>query len=795
MEMPFEIFFSCAPEDEDWQKKLEIHLSPLKRQGLIRTWHVYKTLPGSEWATELEKQLASAQIILLLISPDFINSEECWSNQLRQAIERHQAGEVRVIPVLVRPTANLDETPLVPLQMLPRNKKPLSSSRNKDAAFAKVAEDIRTVIKDLQNKPVNNASVSDTRDLWNVPFRQNAFFTGREDVLARLRTTLEKALAAALSQLIAVQGLGGVGKTQTAVEYAYRYRDSYQAILWVKSETAEVLAENFAALARVLDLPEQNEREQVRVIAAVKRWLDSHGLWLLIFDNADDPLIIGEYLPQKSSGHILLTTRASATGAVGIAQKIELMPMSQHEGALLLLRRAGVLSAMGLLEEAEITDRQHAESIVGLLGGLPLALDQAGAYLEETGVHISAYPALYQQERAALLRRGSSSTAHEPVATTWSLAFEQLARSNEAALELMYVCAFLAPDAIPEELFLSKPSVFSANLQAVVKDRYRFNNAIADLRKYALISRNPSIGSFSVHRLVQAVIQDGMDEDRQKGWTRIAILCVNEFFLFGEPGPWLRSQGIFPHALICIEYIKRWGLTFFEAGQLLNTTGFYLYNRGQYNEVEPLYQEALALFKKLLGDEQLAIAANLNNLALLYDAQGKYEQAEPFFQEALFLYKKLLRPEHPLTAQSLNNLANLYCAQGKYEQAEALYREALSLFRKLLGTEHPDTAQSLNNLAVLYHNQGKYEQAELLHQEALSLRKKLLGTEHPAIAQSLDNLAVLYHNQGKYEEAQPLYQQALEIYEASLGPDHPRTRYVRENYARLQRRMQKLPEE
>ena len=168
------------------------------------------------------------------------------------------------------------------------------------------------------------------------------------------------------------------------------------------------------------------------------------------------------------------------------------------------------------------------------------------------------------------------------------------------------------------------------------------------------------------------------------------------------------------------------------------------YSQGRYEQAEPLYEQALGLRRKLLGEDHPDVTASLNNLARLSYSQGRYEQAEPLYEQALALRRQLLGEDHPDVTASLNNLAYLYYSQGRYEQAEPLYEQALALRRQLLGEDHPDVASSLNNLAELYRSQGRYEQAEPLYEQALALRRQLLGEDHPDVASSLNNLAELY---------------------------------------------------
>ncbi len=286
--------------------------------------------------------------------------------------------------------------------------------------------------------------------IWNVPYRRNLFFTGREDVLAHLYTVLRSSKAAALTQ--AISGLGGIGKTQIAVEYAYRSHDHYQAIFWVNASTRDALSADFVILAVLLSLPEQHEQDQDIVVRAVKRWLSTHKHWLLILDNVDDLDMIVDFLPMHGRGDVLLTTRLQASGT--IAQSIEVEKMGLDEGVTFLLRRTKVIAPGASLDEAMKENQAQAAEIVAVLDGLPLALDQAGAYIEETRCGLSQYLSLYGTRRKELLlRRGRFPVDHpNSVVATWSLSFQQVEQESLAAADLLHILAFLNPEAIPEEI-------------------------------------------------------------------------------------------------------------------------------------------------------------------------------------------------------------------------------------------------------------------------------------------------------------------------------------------------------
>ena len=622
-----------------------------------------------------------------------------------------------------------------------------------------------------------------TAPLWSVPYRRNPFFTGREDVLLRLQEMLSASGTAALTQTLAISGLGGIGKTQIALEYAYRHRSDYRAVFWVKADSREALAADLAVIADLLHRPVAHEQDRRRAVAVVRRWLNEQRGWLLILDNADDLEMVSEFLPTEGTGHTILTTRAQATGQ--IAQGITLEQMGPEEGTFFLLRRAKLLGVEASLDTASYADWSRARAIAQLLGGLPLALDQAGAYLEETGCSLAGYLERYQHRRVALLqRRGMLSAAHpEPVATTWSLSLERVGEIHPAAGELLRACAFLHPDAIPEELLREGAAALGPVLAPVAADPVELDLAIEALRRYSLVRRAPETQTLTIHRLVQAVLTDQLDEQSQRLWAERAVRAVCQVFPEVEFAAWQRCQRCFPHALICAALIEHWGMAFPAAAQLLNRAGNYLRESGQYQEAEPLLKRALATYEQAAEPEHPEVASCLNDLATLYWNQGKYAQAEPLFRRALVIREAAQGPEHPAVATSLNDLALLYWDQGKYAQAETLFERALAIREKTRGPEHPDTAETLNNLGILSLYQGNYTEAERVLQRSLAIWEQTLGPDHPKVAYSLNNLAYLCYLQGRYAQAEPLYLRALAIRERAFGTEHDEVAYTLGNLA------------
>jgi hypothetical protein len=273
--MAIEVFISYSHQDQALRTELEKHLSNLKRQNIITSWYDGNIIPGKELEPEIMQHLKHAQIILLLVSADFIASDFCYSIEMKEAIARHNANQARVIPILLRPT-DWKGAPFAILKMLPTDAKAVTRWPTLDDAFEDVVQGIRAAIDELISKGQSSKPQPTKR---NIPFERNNLFTGREEVLEHLHTALSVGKTTALTQ--AISGLGGIGKTQTAIEYAYRYQDDYEFIYWIKAESRESIISDFVTMSYLLNLPEQHEQDQSRVVAAVKRWFQDNTSWLL----------------------------------------------------------------------------------------------------------------------------------------------------------------------------------------------------------------------------------------------------------------------------------------------------------------------------------------------------------------------------------------------------------------------------------------------------------------------------------------------------------------------------------
>ena len=507
--------------------------------------------------------------------------------------------------------------------------------------------------------------------LWNVPFRRNPFFTGREETLIGLYDALHSTNTTPLGQTQAISGLAGIGKTQVAVEYAYRFRHMYQAVLWTRAETHDTLINDFVILAELLQLEEKDDHNQRNIVKAVKHWFDISTDWLLILDNIEDFTLLSDFLPSEpKGGHIVLTTRTQSMGI--FARRIELDPLKQSESVLFLLRRSKCLTHGAAPEQALANDRIAAETLSTQLAGLPLALDQAGAYIEETGCSLSNYLDHYQSRQTDLLkRRGLVGLDHpQSVTTTFSFCFEKVRQANSAAAELLQFCAFLDVDSLSEQLILESATELGTILQPVAKDILALDEAFAILLSYSLVRRNTATKTFTMHRLVQTVIWENMESDTRELWARRVVSTISNLALL---------------------YVAQ----------------------ERYEQAKPLLQKALVISERVLGKEHPHTATRLHHLGMLLALQERYGLAEELLQRALQIREKALEVEHPCVAQTLYELAKLYTLQAKYNVAQRLFQQTLAIQEKFLDPYHPDVVATMGQYTILLF--ATKREAEAMH--------------------------------------------------------------------------------
>ena len=590
----------------------------------------------------------------------------------------------------------------------------------------------------------------------HLHYRPNPYFVGREDTLNQIHEKLFQNPTTALTQghVEAITALGGVGKTTLARQYAEKFWRCYRQMFWV--DCRKGLEAEFAAIHDVLrPEPVYQALKNADKAGWVRYELNrtaQDSLRLLILDNAEDEASVLAWIPKTGNCHTVITSRFTAwSPGIGNLPVWVLPPEPARE---LLLRRAG----RAMDEETEVCDE-----LARKLGYLPLALEQAGAYVGEQGpgYRFASYLKLYEENERKLLGRKVPGGTEYPASVylTWRATMEKLPPGARAILRL---CAALAPTPIPVGLFLT-------GVEIVLDTARRMSGAeIEDVGEFEIREWKSALGgysmirleagdSFSVHGLVQAVERHQVGADDQSG---LLERTVNLLVAWAPADAskfenWPAWKVLLPHAEALWERVRD-NADVRPNPRFLNSLGLFQLSQGLYTAAELPLRRALEAFERVLGAEHPNTLSSVNNLAFLLETKGDYGAAEPLYRRALEARERVLGAEHPNTLTSVNNLAGLLDSKGDYGAAEPLYRRALEAQERVLGVEHPNTLTSVNNLAELLRSKGDYGAAEPLVRRSLEARERVLGAEHPDTLLSLQSLADLLAKTGRHGEAQGL---------------------------------------
>jgi tetratricopeptide (TPR) repeat protein len=563
----------------------------------------------------------------------------------------------------------------------------------------------------------------------------------------------------------ALVGLGGVGKTQVALAYMARHAGDYAKTFWLPAEEASTLASHYAALAKSLQLFKPNVRDQARAVEAVREWLRVNPGWLLVFDNARQPADVQMYLPDPLSGHVLITSRYPTWRS--LAEPLSVETLASADAVSFLLRRTGQADANAALELAFV------------LGYLPLALEQAGAYMEAKQRSFAEYLDLFIEQRSRLLLRGPSSTNYRAtVATTWEVSFQQVEAASAAACDLLHLCAFLAPDRIPIYAIADGVKQLPSHLASTFADTLALDDAVGELLQFSLVAVQGQ--NISIHRLVQAVLRDRLDDRQARAWADTAVHLVNAEFPSGadEVQTWAVCARWLPHALETLRRAQSSGVAARPAFELLNKLGEYWSGHAQFSEARPAFAKSIEVAEQALGPANAGLVPLLQNLGqLLVWVGSDLELAKTHLQRALRIHRETSPAGDALEASMVNSLGGALRIQGDLDGACALYRRALELDEAAYGPDDPRVAIRLNNLGRVLGLLDQHDQARAYLERALKIDENASGGLHPNVGIDLRNLGRIMQGQGDLSGARKCLERSLRIiqnaYAEAVGGNHP----------------------
>jgi hypothetical protein len=642
---------------------------------------------------------------------------------------------------------------------------PLADQLNHDVTHLQ-GQRLEGMLAQLADQVTALAQAGNRLELPRKPVRlapRPAFLAGREELVAELGKRLAGDEGAGL-RVVALYGLGGAGKTSVALEYAHRHLGEVGVAWQFPAEDPSVVAAGFGELAAQL-----GTRKGGDPVASVHGVLAAYKAeWLLVFDNAPDQASVAPFVPPAGPGRVLITSRNQIWPP---GQALEVPVLDREVAAEFLADRTGD------------PDRRAALDLAGQLGGLPLALEQAAAYVQASGNSLAGYLASFLRRRADLLVRGEpTGYGHHTVATTWTLAFEDLQKTAPGAAGLLRLLAFCAPEAIPLRLLLQpRPGLagrlgeeVAPVLAPLLEDELAARDAVAALRRYSLVTP-AAAGSVSVHRLVQAVTTDQMPAELASQW-RQAVAALIEAAIPADPaqpGTWPVYAALLTHAQAALA----------DDSDGMTRIASYLGWSGTYAAARDLQRRVLDAQVPVLGLEHPDTLAIRRNLARFTGRAGDPAAARDLFAELLPVFERVLGPEDQRTLTSRHNLAYWTWQAGNAAAARDLLAALLPVFERVLGPEYPETLTIRGDLAYWTGEAGDAAAARDLLAALLPVFERVLGPDHPDTLPIRSNLASWTGEAGDAAVARDQYAALLPVFERVLGPEHPDTLNARAGLA------------
>lgn len=656
--------------------------------------------------------------------------------------------------------------------------------------------------------------------IWGDVPPRNKNFTGRKDILQRMRRGTSSKITVVLPEdplPTALRGLGGVGKTAIAIEYAHLFRSDYDVVWWIPSEQQPLVRSSLAALALRLGLPEAMasgiEGAMTAALDALRRGHPYHR-WLLIFDNADQPEDFRDYIPH-GPGDVLITSRNPAWQAT--ADTVQVDVFSRPESKEFLSKRA------------PMTSESDTGRLAERLGDLPLALDQAGAMLAETAMPVDEYLGLLDEKITQIMAEGKPAEYPTSVTAAWSLSVTKVREQLPQAQDLLRCCAFFGPDPIPRDVFRRGTQATGTRVSDLMADPILLARAIRELGRYALVTISGR--AISVHRLVQALLRDELDEDAQSQYRHDvhAILAAAAPADPADDRQWPTYRGLLPHVtsdatdmagsrdpdvrdfvLNMMRYlylsgdvasclaltklcINRWTADSSPDDRAVlgakRHYGDVLRQNGQYSDAYQVVEETLGSARKAVGERDRLTLALRNAFGGDLRARGNFNRALVLDKETQVLHQDTFGPNDPQTLRIITNLGNDYGLNSDYDRAEELCRRAHILMSQSASpVSATEVLISWYTLAWAVRMQGRYPEARDVGEEAWDYGKERLGPDHFATLRAAVGLSVaLRRIAPAREEAMQIADEAFEMCQKRLGEGKPDTMAAAINLTNVQR--------
>lgn len=616
--------------------------------------------------------------------------------------------------------------------------------------------------------------------IWERVPKRNPNFTGRKDLLAALRKSINT-VTAVVAQPQALQGLGGVGKTQLAIEYAWQYRAHYDLVWWVSADQPLLVPSALAGMAPTLGLPPATSTGVEQATQAVLRTLESgtpFRSWLVIFDNAEEPEYIKDFIP-RGPGHVLITSRNSRWS--DHEPTIQVDVFRREESVAFLRKRLG-----------DAISPEEADRVADALGDLPIALEQAAALMARTLMSVDEYLALLAEKTSKLLSLEKAPTYPQSMTAAWQLSVSQLQDRIPAAVEVLRCCAFFGPEPIPRDVFRRGNQAVGSRLAPILSDPIELTNALSHLERLALVKVEPTTRTLQVHRLNQALLRDETPE-KDRAELRHEVHLLLSGTAPADPDDtdkWARFEELAAH-------LEPSGLIECRAPAVRNFAldlVRYLYVRGNYRQAQALLNEFISKWTEASGARHKDVLVARVHLSNIHLQLASYSKAEQLVEETLGLMTESLGPEHSETLWAMTGFAGALRGRGDFVKAQEVDAEASEIYERLYGDADQLTMRARHSLALDYTLTSRYDQAVKILQGIYLKQSSVEGVGRRVLLLTWTNLSRAVRLSGQFEVATDMAEEAYAYGVAQLGDDHPNTLLAAKDFAISLRRSGRLAE-
>ena len=750
------IFVSYIAADSIWADWLAEALDLAGYNVVKQSWNF---MAGEDLDRRAVETSDTSDCVILLISTAFTTSpysSEDWATQLIGRVVK----ETQILVIKIEPGE-------LPVALINHSFLDITN-KVADSALAQLLDELGERGLPTRKAPLNLSDPTATRnypgrgpEISNLP-RRNENFTDRLGTLEAVRQILQQGQRSESLTACALHGMGGVGKTQTVIEFAHRFGSRYNIIWWIRAEHSASTADNLMWLARELGISEDTDQSQI--LFELWRELRDRGRWLLIFDNVESRRVIDRFWPPTGAGSILITSRNVAWSSLA---KPIMVDVFESAAAITFLRK-----------RSKTTEEPAASLVAEELGYLPLALEQAGAYVEETQTSLEAYADLFvanRQRLPQLMALGPPPEYNETVATTWTVSISRACEEQPHARDLLGLFAYLAPDDIPRRLLHEHAEVLSESLRPAMSDPIRYDRLLASLIGFSLVSADPL--RIVIHRLVQLIVRDQLSPAEQVSYRSYAVKLLAAAFPKNstDVATWSTCGRLLPHVLVSTEspgaLLPEYSR---DVGAVLQAAGRYLHMRGDYTDALIFFERALEARTQPNGADRIEEAETLSSLGRLYYHLAYLENAQSVTERAISLYREVFDSGIVSVGENLIHLSRILRERGDLVAAEQVAREALRILDRVDGVAPSIIAGGQQVLGDVLWRRGQLADARDVFREALRIRRSLGDNIVPIdLASSHKHIGIVSTELGELHVAEEQLQEANSLLLQHYNNNHP----------------------